>query len=305
MPDSENQMLDMRHLQPSESIKAMNYKYMKSDIMKRSYISAFLLIAIILVSGCTQSGEPVQNNTPTQVNEAPKVPIPPTPPAEEKVVYFVSAPESAIIGDFANITWAVGGEDEKTQHTAIHYDYKSHPGKFGTNVTVKSSGYTKLTPDYANGSYDLPKTFSAKIQLIQTGALYYRAQVILGNKNYWTEERNITISPKTAEVITDRRVIDADEHGFYSNNRTISAISTSFGHVIDITFNVLSSVSGGLSFRGCGQAAENVWKEDSAEYRFNANSTCNITSYDSVTNASKASLQVMVGKPYSVSSKSG
>ncbi len=274
--------------------------------MKRSHISAFLLIAIILVSGCTQSGEPVQNSTQPQAPEVPEVQAPAAPLAEEKVVYFVSAPENAVIGDFANITWAVDGKNGITQHTAIHYDYKSHPGKFDTNASVKSSGYEKLTPDYANGSYDLPKVFSAKIQLIQTGALYYRAHTIIDSKNYWTEERNITISPKAAEVITDRRNIYADDYGFYSNNKTISAISVSFGHFIDITFNARSAnVTGGLSFRGCGQAAEGVWADNSAEFEFTANSTCNITSYNSVTNASKASLLVMVGKPYSVSSKSG
>lgn len=270
--------------------------------MKHSYISAFLLIAVVLISGCTQSGEPARNNTPAQVPEAPKVQMPATP-VEEKIVYFVSAPESAIIGDFANITWAVGGGDGKTQHTAIYYDYISHPGKFGTNVTQKSGGYAKLTPDYANGSYDLPNIFSAKIQLIQTGTLYYRAHVILDNKDYWTNERNLTISPRPAEVITDRRNIDADDRGFYSNNRTISAISVSFGHVIDITFNVRSGVSG-LSFRGCGEAAEGVWAENSAEFHFSANNTCTINSYDAATNAQKASLEVMVGKPYSVSSVS-
>ncbi|MBU4245873.1 MAG: hypothetical protein KKE71_02420, partial [Nanoarchaeota archaeon] len=242
--------------------------------MKHAHILSFLLIAIILVSGCAQTGEPVQNNTPPQAPEAPKVHAPAAPVVEEKIVYFVSAPENALIGNFANITWAVAGVDEKTQHTAIHYDYKSHPGKFGTNVSAKASGYEKLTPEFANRSYDLPKTFSANIQLIQTGTLYYRAHTIIGEKNYWTEERNVTIAPKTAEVITDMRFIDTDGLGFYSNNRTISAISVSFGHVIDITFNVLSNISGGLNFRGCGRAAEGVWAGNSAEIRFSANSTC-------------------------------
>jgi|GEM_PF-1208877 len=273
--------------------------------MKNARIISLLLIAIVLVSGCTQSNEPAKNNTPAQVPETTKVQTQATIPAEEKVVYFASAPESAIIGDFANITWAVGGGNENTAHTAIHYDYKSHPGKFGTNVTVKASGYEKLTPDYANGSYNVPRTFNSKIQLIQTGVLYYRAHTLIGDKNYWTEERNITISPKTAEVTTDWRLIGADGSGFYSNNRTISAISVSFGHIIDITFNARANMSGGLNFKGCGQSAEGVWAGNSAEIRFNANSTCNISSYDAVTNVQKASLQVMVGKPYSVSSKSG
>lgn len=267
--------------------------------MKHARILSVLLVAAILVSGCVQNNEPAQNDNSSQIPEAPKVQTPATP-VEEKVVYFVSAPENAIIGDFVNVTWAVAGVDEKTQHTAIHYDYTSHPGKLGTNVTVKASGYEKLTPEFANKSYNLPKTFSAKIQLMQTGTLYYRAHAVIGDKNYWTDERNITITSRLAEVVTETRVLDADGNGFYSNNRTISAISVSFGHLIDITFDVRSNMSGGLSFRGCGQAAESVWSGNSAELQFSANSTCNITAYDSVTGARKASLQVMVGKPYSM-----
>ena len=264
-------------------------------------ILSILIVAAVLVSGCVQNNGPAQNDTPAQVPDKP-VQTPPTP-VEEKVVYFVNAPENAIIGDFANITWAVDGADEKTQHTAIHYDYASHPGKLGTDVTVNASGYEKLTPEFANKSYNLPKTFSAKIQLTQTGTLYYRAHAVIDDKNYWTEERNIIITPRPVEVVTETRLLDADGNGFYSNNRTLSAISVSFGHLIDITFNVRSNMSGGLSFRGCGTSAESVWAGNSAEYQFSANSTCNITSYDSVTNSKKASLQVMVGKPYSMSSK--
>ncbi|MBI2084572.1 MAG: hypothetical protein HYT70_03100 [Candidatus Aenigmarchaeota archaeon] len=90
--------------------------------------------------------------------------------------------------------------------------------------------------------------------------------------------------------------IEADDSGFYIDNKDISSISVSSGDFVSITYQVRSQgvYYGGLDFRGCGQSTPSVKPGDSIKVQFTALSTCAITSYWPVSNVAKDSMQVIV-----------
>lgn len=90
--------------------------------------------------------------------------------------------------------------------------------------------------------------------------------------------------------------IEADDKGFYIDNKDISSIPASKGNVVKITFTVREAGTyyGGLDFRGCGQDTPDTKPGASVEVQFTAESTCTITSYWPASNVPKDSMQVIV-----------
>lgn len=278
--------------------------------MKNFRVFALIMIAAILVSGCTQYGGQTQNTTPTppQTPGTPEVPPTPPPIPQENIeISVVTAPQTARVGEPVNISWKVSGAEKTISHTAIHYDYTSHPGTFGSDIGPQASEYLKLTSEYASGSFNIPNTFSAIVIPYQAGTLYYRAHAIVDGKNYWTDEKSISIAATQPPVATvDRFSIDADDSGYYSDSKKISSIAVTPGKMVNITFNVLSTnvYHGGLDFRGCG-ANIGAKPGESTSLEFSPTATCTITSYWPLTGISKAELDVTVGAPASTSSGGG
>lgn len=107
------------------------------------------------------------------------------------------------------------------------------------------------------------------------------------------QEEPPTVPPlPTAREFT----IDADDTGFYIDNKDISLVSVSNGELVKITFNVrtVGTYFGGLDFRGCGQDTPNTKPGASIEIQFTADSTCTITSYWPSSGVVKDNLQIMV-----------
>lgn len=90
--------------------------------------------------------------------------------------------------------------------------------------------------------------------------------------------------------------IEADDIGFYIDNKDISSVPVSKGNVVKITFKVREARTyyGGLDFRGCGQDTPDTKPGASADMQFTAESTCTIVSYWPASNVVKDSMQVIV-----------
>ncbi len=109
-------------------------------------------------------------------------------------VDFVNLPSSAAVNQSFSISWKVQSfTTTQITHTAVHYDYASHPGEFGFDIGPAQSGYPLLTQEYKSGSFNIPDTFTASITGDKEGVLYLRAHAIIGGKNYWAEEKELEI----------------------------------------------------------------------------------------------------------------
>lgn len=78
-------------------------------------------------------------------------------------------------------------------HTAIHWGTSSVVGELGTEVGPGAAGYSNLLPDYAAGSFALPRTFTGAVTFPVAGTFYYRAHAIIDGKNYWSPEYAVVI----------------------------------------------------------------------------------------------------------------
>ena len=94
------------------------------------------------------------------------------------------------------VTWNIKSPVMKILHTAVHYDYTSHPGTLGKDVTPEQAGYPMLTTEFAAGNFTVPRTFQAQILPDKEGTLYLRAHALINGRNYWTEERKAEIKPQ-------------------------------------------------------------------------------------------------------------
>lgn len=197
----------------------------------------------------------------------------------EPSVTLLGVPAIARVNQELRVTWRVNSLEEKTiNHTAVHYDYQSHPGEFDKNIAPPQSGYPNLTPTYAQTASKIPATFSDVIVLPKAGTLYLRAHAIIEGKHYWTSEQMIEVieavkqgtaptptpapqpipsPPKPTSTPTEAPklmpavktfTIEADDNGFYPTGN----ITVSRGDIVKITFKVRTEnvYFGGLDFRG-------------------------------------------------------
>ncbi len=254
----------------------------------------FLVIAFVslVVYGCSHAAQPEEMETPITIT-------------------VTDAPSDAIVDETFSITWRIESETKTIPHTAVHYDYSSHAGSFGTDVTPGASGYTELTPDFAQGSFDIPNTFTVSItptRSDESGMLYFRTHAIIDGMQYWTDERSIPLTER--EVISEEQeemqaqvtsfTIYADDKGFYNiNGDKITEINVNNGENVKIKFNVwqVGVYYGGLDFR----SPESVWGDTkrvlpgaSTTVEFTASETFEVKSYWPASNRLKAVMKVIV-----------
>ncbi len=102
-------------------------------------------------------------------------------------------PENAKIGEAFQISWWVSHPGTMNlTHTAVHYDYASHPGVLGLQAGPAESGYTEILAVPSN-SLKEGFNFHAEITPNKTGTMYFRVHSIIGGDNYWSEEFSITV----------------------------------------------------------------------------------------------------------------
>lgn len=112
----------------------------------------------------------------------------------EPSIVLLGVPAVGTVGKELRITWRINNIEETTiNHTAVHYDYESHPGDLGIDVTPAESGYPFLTPTHAQAESKIPATFSDAFIPDRAGIIYLRAHFILDSKQYWTDEVSIEI----------------------------------------------------------------------------------------------------------------
>ncbi len=266
--------------------------------MRKILYALLLLVGIVFVSGCIQYPPTNQTN---QTNQTPGNVTPANRTQENVTVTVISAPSTVDINESIPFSWRVEGPRQMINYTSVHYDNKSHPGTFGTDVSPEESGYPYDVPKYANGSFEIPRTFNADLVNNLTGTIYYRAHALVNGSNYWTDER--TISVTGANVTTNitgvsNFTINANDTGFYMDSMNISSVSVNKSAMVNITFNVSSTgvSSQGLRFRGCGQETNATEPGNSTSMQFIANESCNITSYQPIIlDIRKADIEVIVG----------
>ena len=159
----------------------------------RKYFAFMALGAALIAAACTRQVPPPQAGG----NDNDQAAVSPTPDvrAAKTVVQILNLRSKALAGQPLEVTWQVKPEDGATgtiSHTAFHYDIISHPGVLGQDVTPAAAGYKELTPDFAQGEFQVPRSFSAKLTP-QAGKLYVRAHTIIEGKQYWTDEAVVEV----------------------------------------------------------------------------------------------------------------
>ncbi len=114
----------------------------------------------------------------------------------EKIEIQFRAPSDGRVNRSLQVTWNIKSPLMKILHTAVHYDYASHPGILGKDVTPEQAGYPTLTTEFASGNFTVPRAFQAQILPDKEGMLYLRAHAIVDGKHYWTEERTAEIKSR-------------------------------------------------------------------------------------------------------------
>ncbi len=114
----------------------------------------------------------------------------------EKIEIQFRAPSDGRVNRSLQVTWNIKSPVMKILHTAVHYDYTSHSGMLGKDVTPEQAGYPMLTTEFASGNFTIPRTFQGQILPDKEGMLYLRAHAIVDGKNYWTEEKTVEIKSR-------------------------------------------------------------------------------------------------------------
>lgn len=113
---------------------------------------------------------------------------------EKFEVELKELPGSAAVNQSFRVVWRVKALRQlRIDHTAVHYDYASHPGELGLDTGPSASGYTLMTQEYSKGSFGISQTFIASITPDKEGTIYLRAHALIDGKNYWTGEKSVEI----------------------------------------------------------------------------------------------------------------
>ncbi len=140
---------------------------------------AVMIVAAAFLAGCAPA--PVQ-----ETQEAAQ----PAPEAEKVApqITFEASPTSAAAGQEIAISWKVSGEAAQIQHTAIHYGPQSVSNPTGPRDYPSATTFQCQTTPCS-----IPNTFSARLKIDTPGTYYYRAHIIIDEKDVWSEEKAITI----------------------------------------------------------------------------------------------------------------
>ncbi|MEM4282128.1 MAG: cupredoxin domain-containing protein [Candidatus Woesearchaeota archaeon] len=258
------------------------------------WVALVTSLFVMLLLGCA----PTQTIIPTQPAPTPaKAQQVEEPKVKEPVptINILFAPKSAKVGEPFQISWKIDGPKRTITHTAVHYDYSSHPGVFGTEIGPAESGYRFITQKYASGSFDIPGTFTTTITPTTTGTLYFRVHTIIDDKHYWTDEQQLVVEPVTEQQAQLKEfVIEADDSGFTPSSQLFVNKNTR----VKITFKVRSSgvYYGGLEFKSPAWGTTGTIKPgESKSVEFTATQTIQFTAFWPASSIEKWTAQIVVG----------
>lgn len=138
-------------------------------------------IGVYLLEITKSTSTPVQAN-PTPTEQQTII------PSIQPTVTILSAPLTANTNEDIYIDWVINSYPGTTSHTAIHYGSYSVPNPTGPNDYPGASKYIG-----ADKPVNIPGEFSTTIKILQSGIYYYRAHTVINGKDYWSNERMITI----------------------------------------------------------------------------------------------------------------
>lgn len=210
------------------------------------------------------------------------------------------------------VTWRVKSSSRmQATHTAVHYDYSSHPGTLGSDAGPAASGYPFLTPEFASGNFTVSNTFVGSIAPDREGTLYMRAHTVINGKNYWTEEKQVEVrarqqrqepqeqperlqTNRSARQESQRTVsytVEADDSSLYPRRLEVPR-----GTMIRITFKVRSQgvYYGGLDFRSSKFTTGTVLPGMEKTVEFTVDESFRYTSYWPVSDRRKADGEIEV-----------
>jgi hypothetical protein len=153
----------------------------------------FFIVTLALMNGCLET--PQQADVVLTTTTMPEV-LEKTPSTLAKVeIVLTEFPSNVKDGETIKIRWRVVGEGLTASHSAIHYDGDSRSGDFGTTTDISDAGYDFVTTEYAVGNYLLPMEFTTVLTILPDASevVYFRGHTTVEGKNYWTDEKTITI----------------------------------------------------------------------------------------------------------------
>lgn len=136
-----------------------------------SLVVLMLLVAAAVLAGCVP--QPAQQ-----------------PPVQVAIpsLEFESIPTTVTAGQEFTMSWKVSGNSAQIPHTAVHYGPQSVADPKGP------SDYPKATPfQCQENPCSIPNSFSGQLKIDEPGTYYLRAHIILGGKNFWSDEKVVTV----------------------------------------------------------------------------------------------------------------
>jgi hypothetical protein len=113
----------------------------------------------------------------------------------ENSVSFVDVPQDIIEGNNAAFTWIVDGEAQIINSTSVYCGSTSNANQLSQSVSPEKAGYANAVKDFLNGKYNIPLRFVGNMPVSVPGSYYCRAYALIEGKNYWSEEKNMTVIP--------------------------------------------------------------------------------------------------------------
>lgn len=144
--------------------------------------SIALLLVLIFVAWVGTREEPTKVFTSATPIAAGISVVVPVPPANTRAGVPVS------------MTWSVRAPvGAVATSSAISWGSTPNPTQLGTDASPAAAGYPNLLPEYARGSFALPREFTAPVVFDQPGTHVYRAYAEIDGRHYWSSEYSITV----------------------------------------------------------------------------------------------------------------
>lgn len=126
----------------------------------------------------------------------------PTPPTQVPLVTVIDGPGSLVEEDIASFTWYVDAPPTTIRTTTIYYGTTSDPGVLVTQAAPDQTQYARALQDFMDGTYGIPLRFVGSTLISGSGTYYYRGYARIGDKHYWSAERNFVVTPKPKHDIS-------------------------------------------------------------------------------------------------------
>ncbi|MEK7543559.1 MAG: hypothetical protein AAB557_01690 [Patescibacteria group bacterium] len=120
----------------------------------------------------------------------------PTPSIQMPLVTVIDGPGDIIEGDIASFTWHVDAPPTTIRTTTVYYGTTSDPGVLVTQASPEQTQYTRALQDFMDGTYGVPLRFVGSMPMSTAGTYFYRGYARIGEKHYWSSERNFAVTSK-------------------------------------------------------------------------------------------------------------